>query len=105
MRPPVPAPPVARVKLLGEDFALKGEDPTRLERLAQDLNDRLKRIAQDLNLNAQPSKTALLVALNLLDELESLKSEHAAFQDLTRKAISAMHRKIEHTLAEEPTPA
>lgn len=107
MEPPkaaTPAGPVARVKLLGEDFALKGDDPGRLERLALDLNDRLSRLAADLNLRSQPSKTALLVALNLLDELDKSRTEYARLESGTTRAATAMVERIDATLAgEEPS--
>ena len=106
MGAPKAAPPVARVRLFGEEIALKGDDPTRLQRLAEDLNGRLLKLSEELNLKAQPSKAALLVALNLLDELDRVRSEFDRLAHGTDTRANAMLERIDSLLAgEEPVPA
>lgn len=96
---------VTRVRLLGEELVLKGDDDTvYLERLAAELDVRLKRMAHDGGLQSLPTRNALLVALNLMDELTKLKAEHARMERSTSEAAASMMKRIEHTLnVEEPT--
>jgi len=88
-----------RVRLLGEELTLKGDgDPARLERLAAELDVMLKRMANDLNLIGQPTRTALLVSINLLDELNRLREKYASLEAGTHSAAEQMLKRIEHTL-------
>ena len=95
---------VTRVRLLGEELVLKGdEDTVYLERVATELEVRLKRMAHDMGLQSQPTRNALLVALNLMDELTKLKAEHSLMERTTSEAAASMMKRIEHTLSiEEP---
>jgi cell division protein ZapA (FtsZ GTPase activity inhibitor) len=89
----------ARVRLLGEELTLRGEeDAVHLERLASELDVMLKRMANDLNLTSQPTRAALLVAVNLLDELNQLKRKYALLESGTHSAAEQMLKRIEHTL-------
>jgi len=88
----------ARVRLLGEELVLTGDEAERLERLAAELDIMLKRLSADLGLQAQPTRAALLVAINLLDELTRLKEQHSAFEQSTSSAASSMMKRIDHTL-------
>jgi cell division protein ZapA (FtsZ GTPase activity inhibitor) len=89
----------ARIRLLGEDLTLKGEaDAAYLERLASEMDVMLKRMSSDLNLQNQPTKAVLLVAVNLLDELTRLKEKYSSLESGTQSAASQMLKKIEHTL-------
>jgi cell division protein ZapA (FtsZ GTPase activity inhibitor) len=91
----------ARVRLLGEELVLTGAEPERLERLAGELDLMLKRLAADAGLLAQPTRAALLVALNLLDELTRLRERQAAFEQSTDSAANSMMKRIDHTLETE----
>ena len=91
-----------RVRLLGEELVLTGGEAERLERLAAELDLVCKRLATDLGLQAQPTRVAILAALNMLDELTRLRERHAAFQSSTSSAASSMMKRIEHTLEGEP---
>ena len=95
---------VTRVRLLGEELVLKGdEDTIHLERVAAELEVRLKRMAHEAGLQSQPTRNALLVALNLLDELTKLKAEHSRMERSTSEAAASMMKRIDHTLnVEEP---
>ncbi|MEK7767986.1 MAG: cell division protein ZapA [bacterium] len=96
----------AKVTLLGEELTLQGEeDAAYLERLASDVEGLLKRLAADLELTGQPTKTALLVAINLMDELTKLRARHARLEAGTAAAASSMLTRIEHTLRLEEIPA
>jgi len=92
---------VARVRLAGEEFALRGEDVERLKALAADLNGRLAKLAEELNLKSQPSKAALLVALNLLDELERVRADYERLQRGLSAAAASMLERIDSTLEPE----
>lgn len=96
----------ARVTLLGEELTLKGDDDAAyLERMASELDVLLKRLAAELELTGQPTRTALLVALNLMDQLTKLKERHARLEAGTAAAASSMLTRIEHTLRMEEVPA
>lgn len=90
---------------MGEEFALRGEDPERLKALAADLNARLVKLAEELNLKGQPSKTALLVALNLLDELERVRTDYERLARGTERATASMLERIDTTLEGEELSA
>lgn len=96
---------VTRVRLLGEELVLKGDEDTAwLERMATELDVRLKRMAHEAGLQSQPTRNALLVALNLMDELAKLKAEHARMERSTSEAAASMMKRIDHTLnVEEPS--
>jgi cell division protein ZapA (FtsZ GTPase activity inhibitor) len=91
----------ARVRLLGEELVLTGDEPERLEKLAAELDLMLTRLASEAGLQAQPTRAALLVALNLLDEMTRLKERQAAFELSTSSAASSMEKRIEHALEAE----
>ena len=91
-----------KVRLLGEDITLKGvEDAAYLERLAAQVEALLKRVAADLNIQSQTTKTALLVAINLQDELARLREKLAELELGTSTAAAQMVKRIEHTLSAE----
>lgn len=89
----------AKVRLLGEELTLSGdEDAVYLERLAAEVDSLLKRFAAELELTGQPTKTALLVAVNLMDELTKLKERHARLERSMAAAAASMLARIDHTL-------
>ena len=89
----------AKVRLLGEEITLSGdEDSSYLERIAAEVETLLKRISADLNTHSQPTKTALLAAINLQDALVKLKEKHDRLELGTSAAASQMVRRIERTL-------
>ncbi len=91
---------VAKVRLLGEEITLRGvEESAYLERLASEVEALLKRMSADLNIQSQPTRTALLVAINLQDELNRLKEKHQDLELGTSAAAAQMVKRIEHTLS------
>ena len=95
------APFVARVRLLGEELVLRGEDTARLVRLAADLDTRLKQYAEAMGLRAQPTKTVMLVALNLHEELERVRGDLDRLERATAAATASMVERIDSTLEPE----
>ena len=88
---------------MGEELTLSGvEDAGYLERLAAEVEVLLKRMAAELKIQSQPTKTALLVAINLQDELTKLKHKHQQLEHGTTTAAVQMVKRIEHTLNLEP---
>ena len=84
---------------MGEELTLSGvEDAAYLERLAAEVEVLLKRMSVELNIQSQPTKTALLVAINLHDELTKLKHKHLQLEHGTTAAAAQMVKRIEHTL-------
>ncbi|MCL6610568.1 MAG: cell division protein ZapA [Peptococcaceae bacterium] len=70
------------VVINGETYILKGtETPEYMESLASDLNRRLSEI-QGMNPRLSTYQTAVLTALNILDEYTKLKGEHQTLVDL-----------------------
>lgn len=66
----------AVVKILGNEYVLKGnEDPAYLRRLAAMVDQRLSAI-RDMSPRLGFSQAAILAALNLADELCKLELEH-----------------------------
>lgn len=97
---------IARVRLLGEEITLSGdEDPAYLERIAGEVDALLRRISAELSTQNQPTKTALLAAINLQDELAKLKERHARLEAGTATAAVEMVRRIDHTLGQDSPPS
>lgn len=98
-----PSPPATiNVRLLGTQLALRTDgDPVRLERLAAELDARLSRVVVDANLAGHPTRAALLVALGLLEEHETLKTRHATLERSVSASAASMLGRIERTLALE----
>lgn len=89
----------ARVVLLGEEFTLKGEtDEVHLQRVATEVEALMRRISEEMNMHGQPSKVALLAALNLMDELTQLKRKQETMEREYNTALNHLVRKIENTL-------
>ena len=90
---------IARVRLLGEEITLSGdEDPGYLERIAGEVDALLRRISAELSTQNQPTRTALLAAINLQDELAKLKERHARLESGTSTAAAEMVRRIDSTI-------
>lgn len=70
------------VYILDNRYVLKGvENQEYMEMLAFQLNKRLKK-AQEINPRLNTVQTAVLTAINLLDELIKLQQEYQAFVEL-----------------------
>lgn len=70
------------VVINGEPYILKGpESPEYMEALASRLNERLARV-QEMNPRLGLSRSAMLTALNILDEFMRLEREHRSLVDL-----------------------
>lgn len=66
-----------KVCICGEDLILKGEKPEAyLQRLGQTVNSHMERL-RGLHPNLVRHRLAILTAIHLADELETLKRENA----------------------------
>ncbi len=92
----------AKVRLLGEELTISGEAPReQLERLAMELEGLLRRIMEEGNLRAQPTRVALLAALNMLEELDSIRGEYEELKREHETLLGQMVRRIEYALKQE----
>ena len=92
----------ARVVLLGEEFTLKGDtDEVHLQRVATEVEALMRKIADDMDIHGQPSKVALLAAINLMDELTQLRKKQETMEREYDTALNHLVRKIENTLRSE----
>ncbi|HHT42562.1 MAG TPA: cell division protein ZapA [Firmicutes bacterium] len=75
-----------RVQILGEEHIVKGQASEEyIKTLAASINARLEEV-QKSNPLLPRHRTAILVALNLLNELEKLKAEHEELLALMEEA-------------------
>jgi len=92
----------ARVTLLGEEITLQSDAPKeKLEHLAAELETILRRIMEEAGLRGQPTKVALLAAINMMEELETVKGELARLKQENESLIGQMVRRIEYALKQE----
>ena len=99
----VVADPVVTVNIFGADYALRaGADPEYIRNLAADV-DRLMREISGRAKHASATKIAVLAALQLNEQLTSLKrdlqSGQKDMQELARHTDSILSR-LDHTLLE-----
>jgi cell division protein ZapA len=70
------------VSILDERYVLKGkESPEYLEMLAYQINKRLQQV-QGMNSRLSMVQTAILTAVNLLDEYTKLQQEYQSLMEL-----------------------
>ena len=75
----------ARVQILGEEHIVKGQASEEyIKTLAASINARLEEVQKSNP--CFPAPDAILVALNLLNELEKLKAEHEELLALMEEA-------------------
>jgi len=92
----------ARVTLLGEEITLTADAPQeKLERLAAELDTVLRRIMEDAGLRGQPTRVAMLAAINMMEELEDVKGELDRLKKENAALIGQMVRRIEYALTQE----
>ena len=97
--------PMVRVRLLGEEITLQADaEPERLERLAAELEIALQKIMAEAGLRGQPTRVALLAALNYMEELERVKGEFEKLKSAHESLIGQMVRRIDYALKQEPGP-
>jgi cell division protein ZapA (FtsZ GTPase activity inhibitor) len=95
-----------KVVLLGEEVTLRGEEETAyLEKLASEVELMVKRTTSEQGLHGRPTRAALLVAMNLLDELTKLREKHARLEQATSSAMADLVKRIDHTLKIAEAPA
>ena len=89
----------AKVTLLGEELTIKGEaSQEELERLASDLEAMLRKVMSEANLRGQPTRAALLVALNLNEELAALRVKYGKIRQEYDGILNQWVRKIDRDM-------
>ena len=69
-----------QVQIFGTDYALKSDkDTEHVQSIAKYVDDKLEALAKNTNVKSQ-TKIAVLVALNIADELFRLRESHEAVQ-------------------------
>jgi cell division protein ZapA (FtsZ GTPase activity inhibitor) len=92
----------ARVTLLGEEITLTADAPQeKLEKLGAELETILRRIMEEAGLRGQPTRVALLASINMMEELESVKTELERLKKENEALIGQMVRRIEYALKQE----
>lgn len=95
--------PTVKVRLLGEEMTIQGDaDPERLERLAAELDIALQKIMGEAGLRGQPTRVALLAALNYMEELDRIKGEFEKLKSEHESLIGQMVRRIDYALKQDP---
>jgi len=95
--------PTVKVRLLGEEMTIQGDaEPERLERLAAELEVALQKILNEAGLRGQPTKVALLAALNYMEELEKVRGEFDKLKREHDSLIGQMVRRIDYALKQDP---
>jgi cell division protein ZapA len=70
--------PVTEVHILGQKYALRGEEPPEyMEELARFVDAKLKEVYAH-SPNITPLKAAILTAVNIADEMQKMKREYSA---------------------------
>lgn len=79
------------VEIFGEQYVVKGEGrEERIRRVAADVDRRMREIARNHPL-LDRSRTAVLTALNLADELARLQEQHERVLQMLEKEWEARH--------------
>jgi len=95
--------PTVRIRLLGEEMTIQGDaEPERLERLAAELEVALQKIMGEAGLRGQPTRVALLGALNYIEELDRVKAEFEKLKSEHDALIGQMVRRIDYALKQDP---
>ncbi len=70
-----------RIKLIGTEYTVTGyEDPAHLHEVAEYVNNRMQ-LLQQMQSNIPPHKNAVLTALNLADELLTVRKRLARYEE------------------------
>lgn len=79
--------PSVEIYILGQKYALKGEEPKEhLEKLAELIEDKIKEVCEK-HPNITPTKALILTIFTMADELHKLKEEQEEIaRHLERKA-------------------
>ncbi|MBC8204022.1 cell division protein ZapA [bacterium] len=92
------------VHIMGQELPIKGDvDPVYLNRIARELDNRLRAMESRMTLKTS-GKTAVLTALNLMDELETLKSSSMEAVNNLNHRIIANIAKINKALEQYNPP-
>lgn len=74
------------VRIIGDDYLISGRDePARLRKVAEDVQNRLDKIALD-NPKLAKIQLVMLVALRFAEELGNLRKEHEEILHLIEEA-------------------
>ena len=69
-----------RVEIGGRAYNLGGADPERTRRLAQKVDEAISRFADTMGVGADSYQLAILAALHIADELETVSDEHERYR-------------------------
>ena len=90
----------AKVELMGRQYTLKGDvDPQYMITLAEYINQKLKEM-KEMAPQADPTRLALLMSLNLADELFQARNQPAdnaeldRLQEKTRKLVEMLEEGL-----------
>ncbi len=86
---------VTEVYILGQKYALRGDEPPEyLEDLARLVDERLKEVYAH-SPNITPLRAAILTALNIADEMHKIKKEYA----LISQSIKSIEDKADSIIS------
>lgn len=89
---------VTIINIMGQDYPIKGDvDPIYLKRIATELNERLLAVESRMTIKMS-GKTAVLTALNLMDDFDTLRSQKKEFTKNLNQRINSIIAKINRTL-------
>ena len=88
---PEPANPIA-VEIYDGVYHLRGTDPAHLELLAGEVDRKMRAVAAS-GFTVDSLRVAVLAALNLADELHTLRVRHDAALGSLRQAQAAIHTR------------
>lgn len=92
---------VVHVDIHGHRYSVRSDlDPHYISRLAEFLDDRMQAAARELS-SADPTRIAVIAALNVADELHRARAESAGAADRLHARTAEIERIVDAVLADE----
>ena len=90
-------PPSTEVEIFGEVYRVRGSDHEHLQGLAGLVDRRMRDVARQAN-TADTARIAILVALNLADELSRVQKQQEGEQGEIREKVAALTEELSRAL-------
>ncbi|WP_084417504.1 cell division protein ZapA [Chrysiogenes arsenatis] len=89
-----------QIVINGQSYTLRGgDDPYRMEKVARFVDDKFNQVREKVASHTSAEKIAVLVALNIADELFRIKQEAQESESYTRKKTLDILKVIDGNLS------
>ncbi len=88
-----------RVEIFDQAYNLRGSDPEYILRLAEYVDKRIRQVAMQAS-TVDATRLAILAALNIADELQTLRRKHESVSHTYTEKASNLSGALDEILAE-----